>query len=485
MKKLFITLLFIPVCFTAFSQSAHNRENTPASGCGATTMILRHPENTIVCPGSNAVFISEVNYRQYGLATWQQSIDNGNTWQPVSSPYLQSGGNYTDTLQLLSAADSVANRLYRAVYSQPCSSYIKILSAPAKLMVGIQPLQLLQQPHSQSVCVGNNAAFTVRAAGNPPGYQWQLSTDHGNTFRDIAGAVQQALQLTGVTIAQNGYLYRCIISSACAGTITSDAAALTVHPSSVSITSQPTDQQICYGSPATLSVVASGASVNYQWQKSYDGVNYFTIDNSDSAVLEIPWISEGANLYNRFRCIILSQCSALRSNDAAVYYVRNPAMVPARSVAKCAGDTIVFTALLPHESFYEQLYQYQWQKSTDNGGTYQNIENANGNNYWHTITPAEQNNTLFRCRISNAPANCIDAYSNITTVYVNQPFDVTGQPVNQHVCEGATAGFSVSTTGSVSGYQWQVSTDNGSAFANIFNNYSAALSAQLLLAETE
>ena len=52
---------------------------------------------------------------------------------------------------------------------------------------------------------------------------------------------------------------------------------------------------------------------------------------------------------------------------------------------------------------------------------------------------------------------------------------INTQPANQTVCEGENAIFNVAATGSVTGYQWQVSINNGADFTNISLANSASL----------
>lgn len=46
------------------------------------------------------------------------------------------------------------------------------------------------QPTDQNVVVGTSATFTV-SASNATGYQWQRSTDGGNTFTDLPELLHQ------------------------------------------------------------------------------------------------------------------------------------------------------------------------------------------------------------------------------------------------------------------------------------------------------
>ncbi|MDC6353597.1 MULTISPECIES: hypothetical protein [unclassified Robiginitalea] len=73
------------------------------------------------------------------------------------------------------------------------------------------------QPVSQTAFVGGAAGFMVSATG-AASYQWQESTDNGITFTDlnngpgVIGAQSANLNLSSLTLAQSGRLYRAVIS---------------------------------------------------------------------------------------------------------------------------------------------------------------------------------------------------------------------------------------------------------------------------------
>jgi hypothetical protein len=74
------------------------------------------------------------------------------------------------------------------------------------------------------------AAFTVSAffSGNTITYQWQVSTDGGTTFANVSGATSPTLSLSGLTTADNGKRYRCVLSATGASSVNSNSATLTV-----------------------------------------------------------------------------------------------------------------------------------------------------------------------------------------------------------------------------------------------------------------
>lgn len=91
------------------------------------------------------------------------------------------------------------------------------------------PPIITTQPSSVSVTTGATASFTVTASGTTPlSYQWQLSTDSSATWASAAGAANSSSYTTAATTSTfNGYRYRVQVSNS-AGSITSDAATLTV-----------------------------------------------------------------------------------------------------------------------------------------------------------------------------------------------------------------------------------------------------------------
>ena len=93
------------------------------------------------------------------------------------------------------------------------------------------------QPSKASVSVGQPSSFTAAASGSPaPTVQWQVSTNGGATFSDIAGATSATY--SGIaTLTDNANQLRAVFANG-SGTATTNAAALTVNsPTAVAVTS--------------------------------------------------------------------------------------------------------------------------------------------------------------------------------------------------------------------------------------------------------
>ena len=75
------------------------------------------------------------------------------------------------------------------------------------------PFQIVTQPKDSIVTEGNTATFSivVEARDVTVGYQWRKSTDGGNTFKVIEGANDTSYTTSPTTLANDGYVYDCIV----------------------------------------------------------------------------------------------------------------------------------------------------------------------------------------------------------------------------------------------------------------------------------
>jgi hypothetical protein len=82
-----------------------------------------------------------------------------------------------------------------------------------------------------------NAAFHVVPSGTGATIQWQLSTNNGSTWNNIAGATAATYTTPNLSLADNGNQYRAVVSVACdASSATSAVASVTLTAPTVSPT---------------------------------------------------------------------------------------------------------------------------------------------------------------------------------------------------------------------------------------------------------
>jgi hypothetical protein len=189
-------------------------------------------------------------------------------------------------------------------------------------------ITITSQP--QSVTSGGEATFSVSAAasdGSTLQYQWQVSTDSGATFSDVAGEVSSSLALSGLTVSESGNQYRVLVSAAGAATVPSNAATYTFTVV-VSITQQPNDE-LASGGAATFTAAAAtndGSSVSYQWQVSTNGgASYSNVPAATSASLALTGLTSSAN-GRRYRVVASAAGASSVTSNAATLFVLQPSV---------------------------------------------------------------------------------------------------------------------------------------------------------------
>lgn len=450
----------------ASTQCGSTNSNAATLTVNTAPAITTQPQDASACTGGNTSFSvsatgSALSYQ------WQLSTDGGGTYNNI-------GGATTASYSITGATAGMNGNRYRCVVSGICTPSPVITNGV--ILTVVATLSVTSQPANVIACVGDNPVFTVAATGSGITYQWQVSTDGGSTYNNITGATAATYSFSGVTAAQNANRYRCNISSPC-GSATSNAALLTVN-TLPAVTAQPSDVNICAGSSATFSITATGTGITYQWQVSTNGgSSYSDITGETSFSYTIPAVSLAMN-NNRYRCVVSGACSPATTSNAAILTTATSIVIttnPSNSTI-CEGTNTSFTSAATGSGL-----NYQWQVSTDGGTNYTAVTNggvyAGATTATLSITAAipGMNGNKYRVYITNA--SCSPSTSSAATLTVNTYPQITGQPQNGIICEGANRTFSVAATTGVGvlSYQWQVSTNGGSTWNSINGATSTTL----------
>ena len=137
------------------------------------------------------------------------------------------------------------------------------------------------------------------------------------------------------------------------------------------------------------------------------------------------------------------------------------------NTAVCTATTATFSVVATGTGF-------QWQESTNGGGSWSNITNggiyggATTVNLTLTGVTAPMNGYQYRCVVSGTCAP-LSINSNAGILTVNAATNISSQPTASAICANANTTFSVSATGTAITYQWQVSTNGGVTFTNLSN----------------
>ncbi len=467
-----------PITVTASASGAANVIRTltytitPTGGPAITAQ----PAAQIICAGGNTSF--SVESATATAFQWQVSTNGGANYTNLSNTGVYSGAT-TATLTITGATSTLNTYLYRCVASVTCGS---TNSNGALLTVNTAPLITIN-PIDVTTCAGNTVNFTTTATGTSLTHQWQLSTDGGANYNNLAngapyaGVTTPTLTVTGVTAGLSGYRYRCVVSGTCPSPVNSTGAILTIV-TSVTVTAQPSNATACENAGTSFTTAGSGSGVIYQWQLSTDGgANYSNLANAapysgvSTATLNVSPVTFAMNNY-RYRCLLSnSTCTTPGITNGAILTVNTLPLVTGSptNLTSCLGSTVNFSATGTGTAL-----AYQWQVSIDGGANYNNLSNgapySGVNTATLTITSitAVMNNYRYRCVLSGTCTPAVN--SGAATLNVVNPVNVTVQPTNKTVCATLNTNFSVTATSTETiTYQWQVSTDGGVNYTNVPN----------------
>ncbi|MEP7165469.1 MAG: reprolysin-like metallopeptidase [Ferruginibacter sp.] len=312
------------------------------------------PADVTVCLGANASF--SVTATGTGIAyQWQYAASCAGTFTDIPA-----ATNPTLNLNAVTLANAGA---YRVVVTGTCNT---VTSSCATLVVN-SPVTISVQPANVDICLPlNTASFSVTAAGTGLTYQWQVNT--GSGFTNIpTGGNAATLNLTGITAAMNGYLYRVVLNGTCTTDLNSASAILAVN-SPVNITSQPQDVSSCAGSATSFSVAATGSTITYQWQVSINGGPFVNVNNTapfsgaTTATLNISPVSASLNGYVFHVIVSGVPCGAVTSDPVTLTANALPVVVlTAASYSSITPyiRTTLYTTVSPPIAL-PATYVYQW-----------------------------------------------------------------------------------------------------------------------------
>ena len=377
-----------------------------ATGCTPIT-VTTPPANTNACVGSSATFTA-VAAGTSPVYQWEVSTDNGASWNPVA-------GANTATLTINNVTLAMNNNRYRLQISNACPS--NQATASATLTV-TDAASITGQPANSSICLNGNTSFTVAASGSTLTYQWQVSTDGGTTWNNIAGATAATYSITGATAGMNNNRYRAVVFS-CGPTGTNSAAAILTVTNPASITAQPANATVCPNNNTSFSVTVSGSALTYQWQVSTDGgTTWNNIIGATNATVNVNAVTQGMN-NNRYRVIVNGTCTTNLTSNAATLAVNQPVTITAQPAGSenCAGENAVFTVAATGTSL-----SYQWQLSVNNG-PFTNLSNAapysgvTTNTLTVTNVNSQMNNYKYRVVVDGPPCGAVNSDPATLTVF--------------------------------------------------------------------
>jgi hypothetical protein len=418
---------------------------------GGPTITLQ-PQATLVCPGGTATF--SVAATSASTIAYQWRLNGNNIL-----------GNASATTPTLTLTNVTAAGTIDCVVSSGCS----VASAGVSLGLKSAPA-VTRNPSGVGVCPGSTRSISIDATGTAPlSYQWRLNGININTTTNPSAATSQ-LTITNFQAANAGN-YTCVVTNAC-GSATSSTAAGTLSLNTVpTITQSPASLSVCAGPSASFSVTATGsAPLSYQWRRGTTNLtNGGTISGATSATLTISSVAVG-DAATDYNCVVTNSCSSVTSGNATLT-VNAAISISAQpqSSSVCAGTSASFSVTASGTA----NPTYQWRKGTTNLTNGGNISGATTATLTISSVSAADVAANYNCVVSNP---CASVTTSNAALAVNTAPSITAQPQNSTVCNGTSATFSVTASGTPAPtFQWRKGTTNLTNGGNISGATTATL----------
>ena len=351
-------------------------------------------------------------------------------------------------------------------------------------------------PTITSATPGNGSASIAFTAPSSDGgatitnYEYQLDGG-GWSLRSPASAVSP-LVISGLTNGQSYSVKIRAVNTAGSGT-ESGATSVTPNPPP-SISAQPQAQSTVSGQTAMFSVTASGAgTLTYQWQVSTNsGVSWGNVSGGTGATSP-SYTTDTLTASNngaQYQVIVTNALGSVTSSAAtltvgapAPTFTTQPSPQSIRS-----GQAATFTAVA---TAVEGVVSYQWQVSTNGGSGWNNVSTGTGGTTGTYITASTsytatkvQYRVVATTTLAGGSPSTASTTSTAVAVTVGAAAPtITTQPSDVTQTSGQPAQFTVAAT-SAQGtltYQWEVSTNSGSTWANVSGATSATYSIATVL----
>ncbi|MCH7512567.1 MAG: gliding motility-associated C-terminal domain-containing protein, partial [Bacteroidetes bacterium] len=335
-------------------------------------------------------------------------------WAVSAGGVVTSGGGAADNTVTVTWTTAGAQTV--SVNYEDGNSCTAITPIVINVSVDAAPI-VSTQPTDQSGCEGGNASFSVVATGTGITYQWE--EDNGGGFTPMAGETGATLNLTGLLVSMDGFVYRVVVSGPNCPSVTSNTVNLTVDTAPV-VTVDPVNQAICEGDNVTFTVTATGDNRTYQWQESTDGgVIFNDLAGETSASLTLNSVSATMDA-NRYRVVVGgTNCPSVNSASALLTVVS----------ASITGDNLICLATSSTGAYQAPAGQSNYVWTVSGGGT---IDSGQGTD---AIVVTWSNEAIESVGITYTTTLACDVSTSINVnVFNTTPAPVVSTP--QDICQG-------------------------------------------------
>ena len=317
---------------------------------------------------------------------------------------------------------------------------------------GSNDVKITTHPSDFTGKVGTTATFSVKAQGEGLTYQWFEFDGEDWSECNYTGWNTSTLSVS-ITCSKLGYKYGCEVTDRNGRSATSNNANLIIDSVPLRINRQPADFAGLAGETATFTVAAQGDELTYQWQVFKDGewtnVSKDFGAKTNTLTLEIKDSLDG----NKYHCVIKDGYGSKVTTNEVTLSLQIPLTISNQptDVSCQLGSTATFNITATGTGL-----QYQWQVFAN--GSWTNCSNSGATSSTLSLeATADRNGLKYHCVVTDSKLQTVT--SDVVTLTVIFPVEITTQPKNVSCQLGSTATFTVAATGNNISYQWQVLTN--------------------------
>lgn len=280
---------------------------------------------------------------------WQVSIDGGISWTDLINSNNYSNVN-TAMLTIKDAMLTMNNSKYRCVViganGTTNSQTISIVVKPKKYIV-TTPSKYISTCALEDVIIPVN----VNVVSDEYIYQWEMSTNNGNSWTNIAdnavytGANTSKIKISSISALFNHTLFRCKVSTACKNEYSSNIK-IFIAGYKPTISNQPEDTNVNEGESAQFQIKTWGILLNYTWEVSNnEGYTWTTIKDTmnyagaTTSTLTLTNISNEIN-NSVYRCITSNSCGEAISSIARLS-IKTPELQQIKKSNEASNENVV------------------------------------------------------------------------------------------------------------------------------------------------
>jgi hypothetical protein len=406
-------------------------------------------------PGSWSTTVSSYAYQ------WESATPGSNEWATISgaasASYLVPSSLQGDDLRVIVTATNQSGS--GAAASTPTAAVGAALAVPVAT-VGPSISGVTAVGATLSVTAGSWTLSPTSYA-----YQWQRSSNNGGSWVNIPGATSSSYTLTA---SDAGDQERAVVTATNAvGAGTADSTAVgPVLSVPVSVTAPSVSGIARVGQALSVgsgSWNPAATSYSYQWQRSSNsGASWGNISGSASAT----YVAQSADVNAELR----AQVCATNGAGSSCVTTAPTGLVTAASISASAPPVVSGTPARGDQlsatggswAPTPTSYVYQWQRSTNNGGTWASISGAISPTY--TPVRADEGSQLrVTVTVGNGSLSATADSSATSAVRANAPAltvlpkvsGIAAAGDKLTVGPGTWAGF-----GNTYSYQWQRGSGN-------------------------